>query len=214
GAQIDDLLHDAEDRVSDALGLLFQAREIDVLDPALPHDLARGLLRDDAEAGLCTGERSLDLEAITGPPFVGKNPPHLRRRKDVAEDGGIERSRGHAFSPIAPDLLEHIPVGSIEHCVFGSVTAGLDPTVHSASQGFFAKRSTAPQLGLVRVTLYLCCSRLTRPGGSSQTMTRHQFAACARVETQPLISCDLASPRASIPMREHLLDMQDARGFC
>ena len=42
-AQTDDLLHHAEDRIAD-IGLLLEAGEIDVLDPALPHDLARGLL--------------------------------------------------------------------------------------------------------------------------------------------------------------------------
>ena len=41
-AEIDDLLHDAEDRIADALGLLLQPGEIDVLDPALG---ARSLAR-------------------------------------------------------------------------------------------------------------------------------------------------------------------------
>ena len=34
GAQADDLLHHAEDRIADALGLLLEAAEVDVLDPA------------------------------------------------------------------------------------------------------------------------------------------------------------------------------------
>ena len=44
GAEADDLLHHAEDRIADALGLLLELGEIDVLDAALLHDLARGLL--------------------------------------------------------------------------------------------------------------------------------------------------------------------------
>src|SRR5262245_11506281 len=99
GAEIDDLLNDAEDRIADALGLLLEAGEVDVLDPALPHDLTRGLLRNDAEARLCAGERGLDLEVVAGPPLVGEDRPHLRRAEDVAEDRGIERRRRHALSP-------------------------------------------------------------------------------------------------------------------
>ena len=40
----DDLLHHAEDRIADALGLLLEPGEIDVLDPALALDLARGFV--------------------------------------------------------------------------------------------------------------------------------------------------------------------------
>src|SRR5262249_51248421 len=87
--------------------------------------------------------------------------------------------------------------------------AAVENHVHRAPR-LGSRRSLNLRIG---ITLYLCCSRLTRPGGSSQTMTRHQFAACARVETQPLISCDLASARASIQMREHLLDMHDVGVF-
>jgi hypothetical protein len=101
GTQTDDLLHHAEDRIADALGLLLEACEIDVLDPTLPHDLARGLLGDDAEAGLCAGERGLDLEVVGRPPFIGEDRPHLRRAEDVAEDRGIERRRRHAFFSLA-----------------------------------------------------------------------------------------------------------------
>jgi hypothetical protein len=61
----------------------------------LVHDLARGLLRNDAQSGLRAGECGLDREAITGPRFVGENPPHLRRGENIAKDGRIERSRGH-----------------------------------------------------------------------------------------------------------------------
>jgi hypothetical protein len=45
GADCDDLLHHAEDRVTDALGLLLELAEVDVLDPALGLDLARGFRR-------------------------------------------------------------------------------------------------------------------------------------------------------------------------
>src|SRR5262249_1765353 len=99
GAKLDDLLHDAQDRIADALGLLLQAGKIDVFDPALTHDFARGVFGDDAEARLRAGERGVEIETIAGPRLVGKNPPHLRRAEDVAEDDGIERRRGHAVSP-------------------------------------------------------------------------------------------------------------------
>src|SRR5262245_64570390 len=104
GAETDDLLNDAEDRIADALGLLLETGEVDVLDPALPHDLARGLLRNDAEACLRAGERGLDLEVVSGPPLVGEDRPHLRRAENVAEDRGIERRRRHAFLPGSGDL--------------------------------------------------------------------------------------------------------------
>ncbi len=97
GAEADDLLHHAQDRIADALGLLLQAGEVDVLDPALPHDLRRGLLRNDAEAGLRAGERRLDLEVVAGAGLVGEDVAHLGRAEDVAEDHGIERGRGHEF---------------------------------------------------------------------------------------------------------------------
>jgi hypothetical protein len=97
GAETDNLLHHAEDRIADAFGLLLQAGEVDVFDPALPLDLTRGLLRDDAEAGLRPGERALDLQVIARPPFIGEYLPHLRRGEDVTEDRGIERRRRHVF---------------------------------------------------------------------------------------------------------------------
>src|SRR5262249_56578793 len=109
GAKLDDLLHDTQDRIADALGLLLQAREIDVLDPALAHDLTRGLFGNDAEARLRAGERSLEIETLGGPRLVGKNPPHLRRAEDVAEDDGIERRRGHAFSLRRMGQRQRIP---------------------------------------------------------------------------------------------------------
>src|SRR5262249_50239617 len=99
GAKLDDLLHDPQDRIADALGLLLQTGKVDVLDPALAHDLARGVFGDDAEERLRAGERGLEIERIAGPRFVGKNSSHLRRAEDVAEDDGIERRRGHAVSP-------------------------------------------------------------------------------------------------------------------
>src|SRR6185369_188092 len=97
GAEVDDLLHHAEDRIADAFGLLLQAGEVDVFDPALALDLTRGLLRDDAEAGLRPGERALDLQVIARSPFIGEYVPHLRRSEDVTEDRGIERRRRHVF---------------------------------------------------------------------------------------------------------------------
>src|SRR5262249_13595926 len=101
GAEADDLLHHAENRIADALGLLLEARELDVLDPALSLDLPRRLRRDDAETGLCARKRGLGLEVIAGARLIGKNLPHLRRAEDVAEDRGIERRGGHYVSPDA-----------------------------------------------------------------------------------------------------------------
>ena len=69
----DDLLHHAEDRIADALGLLLELGEVDVLDPALALDLARGLLGDDAEAALRPRQRRLDLQVIAGAALVGEN---------------------------------------------------------------------------------------------------------------------------------------------
>src|SRR5262249_43650681 len=99
GAKLDDLLHDAQDRIADSLSLLLQAGEVDVFDPALTHDFARGLFGNDAEARLRAGERGLEIETIGGPRLVGKKTPQLRSAEDVGEKEGNERRRGHAFSP-------------------------------------------------------------------------------------------------------------------
>src|SRR5262249_60158525 len=98
GAQSDDLLHPTEDRIADALGLLLEAGEIDVLDLALAYDLLRGLLRNDAEPRLRLRQRRLDLEIIGSPRLIGENLPHLRGAEDVAEDGRIERRRSHTLN--------------------------------------------------------------------------------------------------------------------
>ncbi len=101
GAEPDDLLHHAQDRIADALGLLLEASEVDVLDPALAHDLLRGLLGDDAEPSLRLRQRRLDLEVIADPCLVGENLPHLRSAENVAEDDGIEGRGGHVSLRIA-----------------------------------------------------------------------------------------------------------------
>jgi hypothetical protein len=61
-----DLLQHAEDRVADALGLLLEAVEIDVLDPALADDFAHGVFGDDAEPRLRSRQRRLDVQVVAG----------------------------------------------------------------------------------------------------------------------------------------------------
>jgi len=70
------LLHDTQDRIADALGLLFQAGKVDVLDPALAHDLACGVFGDDAEARLARGQAR--------PRNRDNSRSSLRRKKPAA----------------------------------------------------------------------------------------------------------------------------------
>ena len=114
-AQTDDLLHHAEDRIADALGLLLEAGEIDVLDPALPHDLARGLLGDDAEAR-GAGECGLDLEVV-GRPFSSEKTARisgvLKMSRKIAESSAVAvmlfpRLRRLAPARQAVEMGEHL----------------------------------------------------------------------------------------------------------
>src|SRR5712691_2241411 len=94
-AELDDLLHHAEDRIADALGLQLETGEIDVLDAGLLLDLARRLFGNDAEPRLHARQGALDVEVVADPGFVGENAAHFLRAENVAEDRGVERSCGH-----------------------------------------------------------------------------------------------------------------------
>jgi hypothetical protein len=42
-------------------------------------------------------QRRLDVEIFLHAVLVGENPPHRLGGKDVAEDGGVDGSRGHCL---------------------------------------------------------------------------------------------------------------------
>ena len=96
-AQRHDLLHHAKDRIADALGGRLELGEVDVLDLALTLDLARCLLRDDAEPPLHACQRGLDFEIAGGAVLVGEHAAHLGGREDVAEDDRIEGGGRHVL---------------------------------------------------------------------------------------------------------------------
>jgi len=89
--------------------VLLEASEVDVLDPALAHDLLRGLLGDDAEASLRLRQRRLDLEVVADPCLVGENLAHLRGAENVAEDDGIECRGGHGSLQIISTGVGRVP---------------------------------------------------------------------------------------------------------
>jgi hypothetical protein len=61
----------------------------------MPHDLARRVLRNDAEPRLGARQRGLEIEVLLHAVLVGEHPPHRRGREDVAEDDGIDNGRRH-----------------------------------------------------------------------------------------------------------------------
>ena len=95
GAERDELLHDAEHRIADALGLLLQLGQVDVSMRQCRPISRAAASRDDPKPRLRTRQRGFDVEVIGGPPSSEKTLPHLRRAENVAEDDGVEHGCGH-----------------------------------------------------------------------------------------------------------------------
>ena len=98
-AQRDELLHHRQHRIADALGLLLELREVELIDRAVAADLLRRFSRDDAEARLHARERRLDVEVVLDAVAVGEDAPHRLSAEDVAKDHEVERGRRHAIPP-------------------------------------------------------------------------------------------------------------------
>src|SRR6516164_4865059 len=144
GTERYELLHHAEDRIADTLGLLLETGEIDILDPALALDLARGLFRNDAKTALHARQRCFDFQVVAGARLIGKNLPHFWRAENVAKNRGVERRCGHV---LLQTLLRHARQRS-QACA-DCVNLPALPGIHA----FCAVTKTwmAPQLGVARV---------------------------------------------------------------
>ena len=94
-AHRDELLHDRQHRIADALGLALELGEVELGRDAVPDDFVGRLLRNNAEPCLRARKRSLDVEIVLHAVLVGKYPPHRLGGEDVAEDGGVDQCRGH-----------------------------------------------------------------------------------------------------------------------
>src|SRR5204863_146330 len=75
-AQLHELLHHAQHRVADALGLRAQLAQVDSLEPAVAHDLRGRLCGDDAEPGLDARQSGLDVEIFARAVLVGPDLAH------------------------------------------------------------------------------------------------------------------------------------------
>ena len=94
-AQRHDLRHDRQDRITDARGLGFELREIELGGVAMADDLVGGVLRNDPEPRLGARQRGLEVEVFLDAVLIGKHAPHRLGRENVAEDDGIDDGRGH-----------------------------------------------------------------------------------------------------------------------
>ena len=103
GAFLHDLLHHRQHRIADALGLLLELDEVDVLDLAGAFDLDRRLSRNDAEPRLHPRQRRLELEIELDPPLVGEHAAHRFGGENVAEDDRVE-CRGRHDPPFPAGL--------------------------------------------------------------------------------------------------------------
>ena len=97
-AQRVQLRHHAEDRIADALGLLPQLGHVDLVEPAVAHDLVGRVLRDQAEAALNLGERRLDVEIFLRAVLVGPHVAHVVAGEDALEDDGVDEGGRHGGS--------------------------------------------------------------------------------------------------------------------
>src|SRR5262249_28872323 len=118
-AQRDELLHDRQHRIADALGLAPDLRHVELRDEAMLDDLVAGVLRNDAEPRLRARERRLEVEIFLDAVLVGEHVAHRLGREDVAEYGGVDGGRVHG-------------VPSEYHALAGSRGAAMMPKTHRA----------------------------------------------------------------------------------
>ncbi len=91
----DQLRHHRQHRVADALGLLLQLLDVELVELALLEDFLARLLRDDAEPGLRAGQPGLEVEILLDAVAVRPHLPHGLGAENVAEDGGVDGAGGH-----------------------------------------------------------------------------------------------------------------------
>ena len=91
-----ELLHEAEHRRADALGVLREACSCRSCRAPLGTDLRRGVRRDDAETSLHGSQRSFEFQIFSDATFVGENLAHRFTAEGIAEQGRVDRGRRHA----------------------------------------------------------------------------------------------------------------------
>ena len=93
-ALLHELVHQRQDRIADDVGLLAQEVEIRGRHVALRRDLLGRLGRNDAAARLGARQRDLHLDVARDERVVGKDLAHAWGAEGVAEQDGVENSRG------------------------------------------------------------------------------------------------------------------------
>ena len=89
-AELHELLHDGQNRITDLFGRFLQFRHVDLVGRAMAHDFGSGFLRNDAKPGLRARKRGLEIKIFLHPTFIREDIPHRFCREDVAEYSGIE----------------------------------------------------------------------------------------------------------------------------
>ena len=84
-----ELLDHGQDRVANQFGLLPEFVPVNSVNAAMLYDLVCSLLGNDAETGLCDGERRLELQVVGCAGGVGPDGGALAGGEDVAEDEGV-----------------------------------------------------------------------------------------------------------------------------
>ena len=94
-AELDELRHHRQHRIADALGLLLQLVDVELIDRDVLEDLVAGLLRDDLQPRLRARQPGLEVEILLDAVAVGPHLPHGLGAENVLEDGGVDGAGGH-----------------------------------------------------------------------------------------------------------------------
>ena len=94
-AELHELRHDRQHRIADALGLLLQLFDVELVDLAVLEDFVAGLLRDDPSLACARASAGLEVEILLDAVAVRPHLPHGLGAENVAEDGGVDGAGGH-----------------------------------------------------------------------------------------------------------------------
>ena len=94
-ALLGELMHDADDRVADEIGLRLELREVDGIRARGALDRIGCVLRDDAGFGLGNREGHFDLDVFRHHRCIGEHRAHGRRAEGVAENARVENGGRH-----------------------------------------------------------------------------------------------------------------------
>jgi hypothetical protein len=94
-ALLGELMDDTHNRIADKIGLGLQLRHIEAGCVSFLADRLSGVLWDQADARLGSGQRHFDCYVARDGTLVREYLAHGRRAEHVAKDGGVEDSGGH-----------------------------------------------------------------------------------------------------------------------